>query len=433
MLTRRDFVRVASVGTAVALSPLRLRAAPAVTMDSLLAQLKTSAQLGVPYLHDSLHLDAPYPAALTVHTQLADPARCGRRADGWAVRGGTPDSYTWVGLREAPVLGNRSQWAQLSFRSTQTGIAADQHGLIELRLCRGATPDDLPLRVRVENGCFYILSLNGDLVLAGDRTTAVCPLMPDATYTLGVLLFAKAIFARLSGPGLPGGAVDLVVPDRRRFVPGRPGFGLRPSAQATGGELSVFDWQVTPVGPPPPCRLGAIGDSITAGNDMEPEAESYVHLATRELGQKLVLNTGSGGSTTALDLARLPFELAPFRPAIVWIESGTNDLGAGLGAEEIFRNLTHSAESVSWGGRVVFSTVPPRPLPNDEAYARLAELNRLIRASGRPCVDRYALVCDPANPHRLRPDLAKPDGIHINRDGHVLVAREAVRIFRSLT
>ena len=41
-----------------------------------------------------------------------------------------------------------------------------------------------------------------------------------------------------------------------------------------------------------------IGDSITAGIDGEPEAESYAALVSRSFGQELVLNTGSGGSTT---------------------------------------------------------------------------------------------------------------------------------------
>lgn len=433
MLPRREFLRHTALGAVALLAASRLRAAPVESeLDRLRARLRTAEELGVPYLHDSLRLDASSPAALTVHTQLADPAHCGRRLEGWSVRGGVPSAYTWVTLRDAPALGNRSQWAQFSFRSTQTGVAPDRHGLVEMRLCRGTTSDDIPLRVRVDDGFFYILGLNNDTVIAGDRTTLLCPLVPGADYTLGVLLFAKAIHARLTGPGLPSRAVELTVPDRRRFIPGRPSFGLRPAPHATGGEFLVFDWQVTPVGPPPPCRLGLIGDSITAGNDMEPEVDSYAHLVTRALGQEHVLNTGSGGSTTALDLARLPFEIAPFRPAITWIESGTNDLGAGLAAAEIFQNLTRSAALVdAWGGRPVFSTVPPRPLPDAAAHARLAELNRLIRTAGRPCVDRHTLVCDPANPLRLRPDLAKPDGIHINAAGHALVARDAIHLFSS--
>ncbi|MBC7367535.1 MAG: SGNH/GDSL hydrolase family protein [Undibacterium sp.] len=433
MLTRREFLRHTALGSAALLAAPRLRAAPA---DSALARLRarlvTAESLGTPYLRDSLRLDAPSPAALTVQTHLADPAHSGRRREGWTVRGGLPAAYTWVTLRDAPMLGTRTQWAQLSSRSTQTGVAPDRHGLVEMRLCRGTTSDDVPVRVRLEDGCFYILSLNSDTVLAGDRTTPLCPLVPGADYTLGVLLFAKAIYARLAGPGLPGGAVELVVPDRRRFIPGRPGFGLRPAASATGGELLVFDWQVTPVGPAPPCRLGLIGDSITAGNDQEPEGESYAHLVTRALGQDLVLNTGSGGSTAMLDLARLPYEIAPFRPRLLWIEGGSNDLAAGVGAEEVFKNIMRQAELVRWDGRAVLSTLVPRAPLTAPAKAQLVQLNRLIRESGRPFVDRHALVCDPADTSRLRPEFAQPDGVHLTLLGHALIARDATRLFRSL-
>ena len=256
---------------------------------------------------------------------------------------------------------------------------------------------------------------------------------PGTVYTLTVLLFQKAVYARLTGADVPAGAIELVVTDRRRFIPGFPGFGLRTNPQATRGGLEIFDWRVTPVGPATNCRLGVIGDSITAGIDGEPEAESYVHLATQSLGQAFVLNTGSGGSSTTLDLGRFPYEIAPFRPAIVWIEGGTNDIGAGVKAAIAFENMQKQAALITWGGRAVFSTVPPRVLPTPAHYAELTELNRLIRASGRPIVDRHALVVDPADPRHIRADFCHTDGIHITRPGQALIAHEAAQLFKSLS
>ncbi len=401
------------------------------TLKYLQSRLKTSTALGVDYVRDGLGINSSPRVPLMVHTSLADPAQCGRRERGWAVQGGLPDAYTWVALRDLPMLGNRSQLAQFSFESTQTGVASAEHGMVEMRLCRGMTPDDLPLRIRIENGAFYILGLNGESLLAGDRESRVFAMSTATTYVLTVLLFQKAVFVRLTGADIPGGALELVVPDRRRFIPGRPGLGLRPNAQATGGELVVFDWSVTPVGPVD-CRLGAIGDSITAGNDGEPEAESYVYLATRALGQDLVLNTGSGGSTTTLDVERFPYEMAPFRPAIVWIEGGTNDIGTGVSADTAFQNIMRQAELITWGGQAVFSTVPPRVLPAAAQYAELDRLNRFIRESGRPFVDRHALVCDPADPQHIRPEFCKPDGVHIARAGHDCIAAAAAQLFQTL-
>ncbi|MFI5356993.1 MAG: SGNH/GDSL hydrolase family protein [Opitutales bacterium] len=395
-------------------------------------RLKTADELGFVYVRDDLVKDASEPVPLLVQTHLADPACCGRGRRGWTVPGGVPDADMWVVLRDRAMLGNRSQLAQFSFCSTQTGVASGEHGRIEMRLCRGTTPDDLPLRIRAENGTFYVLALNGDTVLTGHRATRVFPMSAGTIYTMTVLLFQKAVYARLSGADVPGGAVELVIPDCRRFIPGRPGFGLRPNAGATGGELAVFSWRVTPVGPAPGCPLGVIGDSITAGNDGEPEAESYVYLATRALGQELVLNVGSGGSTTALDVGRFPFEIAPFRPEIVWIEGGTNDIGTGVNADTAFENIMRQVRLVTWGGRAVLSTVPPRVLPTPAHHAGLARLNRLIAESGLPFVDRHALTCDPADSRHLRPEYCQADGIHITRAGHARIGAAAAQIFKSL-
>ena len=401
-------------------------------LEELRRRLITAEEEGVRYVKDDLTERSLYPVPLLVHTTLADPANCGRRAGGWTVKGGIADAYTYAVLRDLPVLGNRSQLAQLSFRSTQTGVAPGAHGLVEMRLCRGTTSDDLPLRIRVEDGRFYILLLNGDTVLAGDREKPAFTMSANTVYTLTVLLFEKGVSARLTSAELPGGALEIGVSDRYRFIPGRPGFGLRPNAQATGGDLAVFDWTVTAVAPASHRRLAAMGDSITAGSDREPEAESYVAVATRALGQDLIFNAGSGGSTTALDLGRFPYEIAPFRPEIVWIEGGTNDIGAGLSADVIFQNMQRQAELVTWGGTAVFSTVPPRPLPSPAHEAERARLNRLIRESGRPVVDRHALVCDPADPRQIRAEYRHADGIHLTRPGHLRIGEEAARIFKTL-
>jgi len=407
-------------------------------LRTLLAQLKTSTELGVGYVEDDLRVSSKHHVPLMIHTQLDDPGQCGRGPDGWTINAVPGDSYTYATLRNLPMLGNRSQLAQFSFKSTQVGVSPGEHGLVEMRLCGGTTnhgpssPDELPLRIRVENGRFYILGLNGDSLLAGDREHPAFTPSSQTVYTLTVLLFRKAVFARVSGADIPDGAVELVIPDRHRFIPGRPGFGMQPNSHATGGGLTIFDWTVTPIGPTDNCRLAAIGDSVTAGIDLGPEAESYVAIATRALGQELVLNTGSGGSTTALDLGRFPYEVAPFRPEIVWIEGGTNDIGTGLSADEVFANLQREAALVTWGGQVVFSTVPPRPLATAAQYDELLRLNRLIRESGRPVVDRYALVCDPANPHQIRAEFRFTDGIHITPPGCAVIDAAATKLFQEL-
>ncbi|MBE7539921.1 MAG: hypothetical protein HS122_16110 [Opitutaceae bacterium] len=412
-------------------TPLAVKAAAGNAFDTLMHQLVASSDLGTNYVLDSLKGRARREVPLQIQTVLSDPSHCGPREHGWAVDGGNVDAYTHATARRIPVPGNRSVLAKLSFRSTQEGVLAGEHGLVELRLCRGTTSENLPLRIRIENGAFYILGLNGEEVLAGSRLMPVFTMQKGAAYTVKVLLFEKGIYARLSGGDIPGLGLDLVIPDRYRFIPGLPGFGLAANPRAEGGDLAVFDWSVSPVGPSGPCLLAAIGDSITAGLDRDPEAESYVYLVTRALGQTRVLNVGSGGSTTTLDAARFPYEVAPFKPSLVWIEGGTNDIAAGLSAERIFSNLEREAALIDWGGQAVFSTVPPRTLPNEAQYVELERLNELIRSSGRPFVDRHRIVCDPSNPRQIAPAYRMPDGIHLTPAAAVLIADSATRIMRA--
>ncbi|HRE80055.1 MAG TPA: GDSL-type esterase/lipase family protein [Opitutaceae bacterium] len=397
--------------------------------DEILPHLVTSAERGVPYLQDSLTSAAVAPALLDIRTELADPSRYGRRSAGWVVDAVPGNASTSVTLRERATLGNRSQLSRFTFQSTQRGMPSGEHGMVEMRLCRGTTWENVPVRIRIENGAFSIFSLNKDTLLAGDPEKRIFLWEPDALYTLSVLLFQKAIYARLTSLALPQGPIDLVVSDRRRFIPGLPGFGLRPNSKAKGS-LLIRDWEVHPVGPADQCYLGVIGDSITAGSDLEPEAESYAHLVTRGLGQPYVLNVGSGGSTTRLDAARFPYEIAPFQPKIVWLEGGTNDLAGEVSADTIFANLLHQRDLVTWGGRVALSTVPPRILPTSRMQEELEILNRRIRESGLPYVDRNRVVGDTLDPTQIRSEFRHADGIHITRPGHAAIAEAALALFR---
>ncbi|MBO9610763.1 MAG: SGNH/GDSL hydrolase family protein [Paenibacillaceae bacterium] len=402
--------------------------------DELTGALHTSAELGTPYVEDSLAREAARPVSLRVTTSLAaDAGACGRGDDGWFVAAGLPDSQTIAVLDDAVVPGNRSLLARLSFRSTQTGVAPGEHGMVELRLSRGTTEANVPARILVDNGAFCVLDLNTGHTIAGSRTERVFEMVVGETYTLSVLLFRKGVFARLEGigSGVPGGRLDLTIADRERFIPGLPGFGIHPNERAAGGALIVSDWFVAPVGPYR-CKLGVIGDSLTAGPDGEPEEESYVHEVTRGLGQTHVLNTGSGGSTTTLDAARFAYEIAPFEPEVVWIEGGTNDIGMGVSAEAIFARLMEQAAAIDWGGHAVLSTVPPRTLPAERHYEQLLLLNELIRASGLPVVDRYRVVVDPGDPRHIAPVWSAPDGIHILRPGNALIAKEALAVIGKL-
>lgn len=399
--------------------------------DRLGKELRLAADLGRDYVRDSLKADAQGPSELDVHARLDDPSAYGRGPLGWTVKGGIPACEAYAVLRNRAPLGNRSLYARLSFCSTQQGVASGQHGKYEIRMLRGANDYALPLSIRADNGTFCISDMTEDNIIAGSGEEIVYRQSRGAALTIEVLLFAKGIYARLSGSGVAGGAREIGVADNERPNPGLPAFGVRANERAAGGEAVVFDWFVSPVGPFR-CPLGVIGDSLTAGPGGEPEAESYAAIVAAGLGQKHILNVGGGGSTTAADAVRFAYEIAPFRPKIVWIEGGTNDIARGTPAGIIFENMKRQAGMIDWGGQAVLSTVPPRLLQEERHYAELFRLNELIRADGLPYVDRYAAVVGGGDLRKIAAEYAHPDGVHINRAGNQRIAEHAAAVIGRL-
>lgn len=322
--------------------------------------------------------------------------------------------------QERCVPGNRSTYARVRFRCDSADATVELRLVQTLQLVHGRRL--MPLRARLERGRFTLLGLHED-VLAGDPTTPIFAPTPGMWHTLELLTFQKSTHARVSGC-----ATVLIKPDHLRYLPGTPGLRI---VAPRGAPVRLRDWLVTAVGLRD-ATLGVIGDSITAGLQHGPEADSYVHQATRALGQPFTLNTGSGGATTAVDRARFAFEIAPFRPRWVWIEGGTNDLTGGLRATDIFANHQAMAAAIDWDGRALFSTVPPRNTDRADSNRERRALNALIRASGLPFVDRSAVVADPSNPDRLRAEFDSGDGTHLNPAGNAAVASEAVRLLRTL-
>jgi lysophospholipase L1-like esterase len=377
-------------------------------------RLYTSKELGKNYISDGLTTFSNHKVKLTINTEINGQENYGRSSIGWYVKGGIKNSYLEAYADSGILLGNRSLLARFKFVSTQTGVNNGQHGLFQILLVQsdwiGMNLE--PIRVCVDNGKFYILDLKSDLI-AGNNEEQVFYQHSNIEYTLSTVLFQKGVYARLSGNGIPGGYIEINISDRKRFIPGYPGFALEGNPQAYDGEVIIKDWLVTPIGPYMPV-IGAIGDSITAGLDGDIEENSYIKTVTCSIRQELILNTGSGGSTTSIDLKRFPIEIAPFKPYIVWIEGGTNDITANVSAQEVYHNMLEEIKLIDWGGIPLLSTVPPRNTDNYEQNIQRNILNDLIRSSGYLFVDRNKI-------------LAADQGTHINAIGSRLIAEEAYK------
>lgn len=143
-------------------------------------------------------------------------------------------------------------------------------------------------------------------------------------------------------------------------------------------------------------RILCYGDSLTAGTS---GYELYPYAPHLEAGLKargrdvVVRHRGLPGWTVSNMLANLDGDTAGLRSAIAAVKDpplsivillgGTNDLGYGFSAEEIFENL-HALHKVAWDSGVpktVAIGVPPSGFQsvNEQARALAADVNKSLR------------------------------------------------------
>ncbi|WP_330232381.1 SGNH/GDSL hydrolase family protein [Nocardia sp. NBC_00508] len=186
-------------------------------------------------------------------------------------------------------------------------------------------------------------------------------------------------------------------------------------------------------------RYAVLGDSIAQGvGDPSPGyepvgwADRVAAVLTAVRPGLAYSNTGRIGATSAQVLAeQLPFVLE-FRPDLVHLSCGGNDLFLpGGDIASLRENLnTLFGTLARTGAQVVTFTLadvweiehmaPMRPMRD-----RMAALNDLVRELAA----RYdALLLELwAHPLRLRPDLMSADLIHFSMSGHAVLASDMVR------
>lgn len=185
-------------------------------------------------------------------------------------------------------------------------------------------------------------------------------------------------------------------------------------------------------------RLGTaviIGDSIIANGSNATNGyrnnRSIVQHAMRQLGRpyKVVNEVGFSGETTDQILARWDTQVAPYKPGIVYWESGTNDFSAGRTSAQILSSLIQAKQRAeSLGARFVYigapqNTVPPALLNMVRQYAREDSSFEYTGGSNR-LLDYTGTTAQLAAPTLLTN--AQPDGTHQSAYGANLWAQDIV-------
>ena len=193
-------------------------------------------------------------------------------------------------------------------------------------------------------------------------------------------------------------------------------------------------------------RIVCHGDSLTEGPDLEKNytwpclVENNINVA--------VVNSGIGGDTSGGLLGRFYQDVVQYRPEMVVILGGTNDLWWDLEINLILANIFAMACQAQHREIVPIVGLPlPLCMENirhqkmmapiagwDKCLNKLAELVDALAAAAKEsdiaCLDFYHPFLDTKG--KVEAKYYLEDGLHPNKLGHLLMAEKMVELLHRL-
>jgi len=165
---------------------------------------------------------------------------------------------------------------------------------------------------------------------------------------------------------------------------------------------------------PPPGGILFVGSSSIVGWDVK---QCFPGLP--------IVNRGFGGSQVADSLHFAERIILPYRPKIIVLYAGDNDVAAGKSPERVladYRALVEKIHGALPETRIVFVAIKPS-IRRWKLVEPMREANRLIRAVTEKdprleFVDIDGPMIGPDG--RPRPELFRSDGLHLNAEGYKL-------------
>jgi lysophospholipase L1-like esterase len=165
---------------------------------------------------------------------------------------------------------------------------------------------------------------------------------------------------------------------------------------------------------PPPNGILFVGSSSIVGWKLE---QCFPDLP--------VINRGFGGSEIADSLHFAPRIILPYRPKIIVLYAGDNDVAKGKSPERVLADYRQFVKAVHHAlpqARIVFIAIKPS-LRRWQLVDKMRKANALIRAVTEKD-DRLSfvdidtpMIGDDGKPRR---ELFKDDGLHLNAEGYKL-------------
>jgi len=162
----------------------------------------------------------------------------------------------------------------------------------------------------------------------------------------------------------------------------------------------------------------AFGDSLTYGTGASAH-ESYPAVLAQLIGRPVV-RAGVPGEVTAQGLRRLPSVIDEYRPRLVIVCLGGNDMLRRVGDREIERNLRNILKTLSRRGIAAVLVGVPKPAISARAPGFYAELAREFEVPYEGEILTSVL---------LATDM-KSDPIHPNAKGYRKMAEALAKLLR---
>ncbi|KRO41100.1 MAG: hypothetical protein ABR63_05805 [SAR86 cluster bacterium BACL1 MAG-120920-bin57] len=174
---------------------------------------------------------------------------------------------------------------------------------------------------------------------------------------------------------------------------------------------------------PPTNTIVVLGDSLSAGYGVKLNHSwpSLLDASIKKQGLTFqVVNAGVSGDTTSGGLYRLPKLLSRHKPRIVILELGGNDGLRGMSLKKVVRkNLKLMIEMAQMAGATVVLVGVELPPNYGEVYTK-----NFQRIFSDLAIEYQLSLIKGSIQEMAVMGLMQSDGIHPNKEGHSLIAKE---------
>jgi hypothetical protein len=228
------------------------------------------------------------------------------------------------------------------------------------------------------------------------------------------LVLAGVVIGLLIAPGVRGDSAS--APTGSNQASGTAAGKPAPSRSSAAGKAPVPG--VVPNFDPAQPVTVALGDSITFNPD-----SWFRQICSGGVLLQNCMNAGIWGNTTSQMQARLDVDVLVYKPALVFVMGGTNDLKRHESAKDIVRRLDLMVEKAqAVGATTVLCTIPPRNGYGPQVLTLNTAIRHYAARNNIPLLDMYLSVG--TRKGVFKPGLTK-DGIHPNLRGSDLMTAAA--------